>query len=563
MSASLPAIREWRSSLLESGHYVAGQACRGLETALADLVQARPRGDWWAGEAAAEASVRHTDAVSRLAVLDDAWAVVSAALGMTVDAVAAIERLVQEADSVAQLHGLVVSPEGDVLDPAGLSPGAPEVTALLVQASRLAQEADATLAATLSRAITPIESNSWNSFGRSCGDVAIERAAVPAASMLMASPSRLSMSSASPSLSATGGTGADEVAWWGGLTSAEQEQAIAEHPDLVGATDGLPAWARDQANRMLLDREERLLIGREIALRPPQDGLLTSLFEAATIGAAGGGARRVEYAQTVSKLAALRAVRQVLGATDGQVRQLLLVDMSGRDAKVAVSVGDVDRAEHVAVLVDGFTTTAGRDLVGADAAATQLTTLARRESMGWGDRGDVATVTWMGYDAPQLADTFRSSHSVVLRSSAEVGSAPLAAFLAGVGRGRHLTLVGHSYGSTTAGVAVARRDSEVDDLVVMGSPGLGVPTDRLGLPPSNVHVLEADEDLVADLGWFGPDPDRISGVDVLCTSGGVLPDGSTGLHSLGHSEYLAPGSTSQWNVAAVVAGSRIRVRRVS
>lgn len=562
MSGSVLGIGQWRSAPLESGHAVAVRARSGLAHAHADLLQAQPRGDWWTGEAAAEASVRHTVAVSRLAALDEAWGVAMAALGLSVDVLASTERALQQADSLAHAHGLVVSPDGEVIDPAGVSPAAAEVRALLGHASQLAQEADVTLAAALSRAMAHLASTPGSAVGASGVGVGVglEWAASPVSVMLLTAPRRgTSLSSSSPSPAAA----ADVVAWWGGLTSAERAQAVAECPNLVGATDGLPAWARDQANRVLLDCEERLLVGREIALRPSPDGLLTGLAEAATIGTFGGGARRVEYTEVVSKLAAIQAVRQVLGSTDGQVRQLLLVDMSGRDAKVAVSVGDLDRADHVAVLVDGFTTTAGRDLVGADAAATQLTTLARRESMGWGDRGDVATVTWMGYDAPQLADTLLSSHSVVLRSSAEAGSVALAAFLASVGGGRHLTLIGHSYGSTTAGVAVARGNTAVDDLVVMGSPGLGVPTDRLGLPLPRVHVLEADEDLVADLGWFGPDPDRISGVDLLGTSGERLPDGSTGLQSVGHSEYLAPGSTSQWNVAAVVAGSGTRVRRAS
>ncbi len=60
---------------------------------------------------------------------------------------------------------------------------------------------------------------------------------------------------------------------------------------------------------------------------------------------------------------------------------------------------------------------------------------------------------------------------------------------------------------------------------------------------------------MADLGWFGRDPSRLAGVDLLSTTAGPLPDGRAGLASSGHSQYLVPGTTSQWNVAAVVAGA--------
>ena len=132
------------------------------------------------------------------------------------------------------------------------------------------------------------------------------------------------------------------------------------------------------------------------------------------------------------------------------------------------------------------------------------------------------------------------------------------AFLRGLPSDRHVTVVGHSYGSTTAGLAVARGDTWVDDLVVLGSPGLGADTSTdLGLPPRHVHVLEADDDPVADLGWFGRDPSGLPGVDRLSTEGVELPDGSPGQRSVGHSGYLVPGTTSQWNVAAVVVGAPV------
>ncbi|MEP6651043.1 MAG: alpha/beta hydrolase [Lapillicoccus sp.] len=356
---------------------------------------------------------------------------------------------------------------------------------------------------------------------------------------------------------------ADRAGWWAGLTPAQQEAAVTQLPQVVGPGDGLPAWARDRANRVLLDRAETDLAAQVTALQPAPrswrellpDGS-AELAGMTTIGTFGGGTRRVAYQQAVAKLDAVRATKQVLDQQDGRARQLLAFDGSGRSARVAVSVGDLDGAAHVAVVVPGFTTTVERDLGGADRVSADLADQAGRAAGLIGDRRDVAVVSWLGYDIPQAADTLRSSHSVVLRESAEAGAASLAAFLKGVPPDRHLTLVGHSYGSTTAGLAVARGGTQVDDLVVLGSPGLGVPTAAaLDLPASHVHVLEADDDPVADLGWFGRDPGDLPDVDQLSTEQARLPDGSNGARSVGHSSYLAPGTTSQWNVAAVVAGA--------
>src|SRR5690606_8157801 len=42
--------------------------------------------------------------------------------------------------------------------------------------------------------------------------------------------------------------------WWLSLTPEQQEQVIADYPELVGWLDGVPASARDTANRLWLAR---------------------------------------------------------------------------------------------------------------------------------------------------------------------------------------------------------------------------------------------------------------------------------------------------------------------
>jgi hypothetical protein len=117
----------------------------------------------------------------------------------------------------------------------------------------------------------------------------------------------------------------------------------------------------------------------------------------------------------------------------------------------------------------------------------------------------------------------------------------------------HLTALGHSYGSLTTGLAL-RPGTPVDDVVFFGSPGIGTSDVReLGLQPGRVHVVEARRDAVADLAAFGTDPNQLDGVTGLSARAAVV-DGRRLSESTGHSSYLTAGSTSQYGIAAVVAG---------
>ncbi len=67
------------------------------------------------------------------------------------------------------------------------------------------------------------------------------------------------------------------------------------------------------------------------------------------------------------------------------------------------------------------------------------------------------------------------------RELAEAGSDRLAGFMTGMHASRqygagdaHMTLVGHSYGSTTSGIAATKvKPGVIDDLALCGSPGMG------------------------------------------------------------------------------------------
>jgi hypothetical protein len=221
----------------------------------------------------------------------------------------------------------------------------------------------------------------------------------------------------------------------------------------------------------------------------------------------------------------------------------------------------VDAAEHVAAFTPGFTTTVAGDLKGYDAAMQRLAVLSSDMALKHGDSGRVATVTWIGYEAPQWDEIPDPGHSVVSDSAARAGATSLDGFLNGIGAAHdlsgqplHLTALGHSYGSLTTGLAL-QQVTPVHDAVVFGSPGLDATSvNALHVPAGHVYVEHDQGDMIADLGAFGNAPDDLTGIGRLSTGAAIGVDGQPLSATHGHSGYLDDASTSQYNMAAVVVG---------
>ena len=306
--------------------------------------------------------------------------------------------------------------------------------------------------------------------------------------------------------------------WWAGLDAAERGRLVAERPELVGGLDGVPATDRDRANRHRLAAARSEARAEEAALdvaREHADGF--------------GDLQDLE-----GRLAAVRARLGRLAAVDAAVAGPGhdLLDLDPASGRAAVAVGDVDHAGHVGVFVPGFTARP-EDLPGRVA---ELDALAARASPG------TSVVAWYDYAAPQWSGIADPARSVLGTRPATDAAGRLTSFLTGMSAARpgpvHLTAIGHSYGTLTVAQALPAAPA-VDDVVLLGSPGVTPPPDR----PGHVWVGEARGDPIADTGWFGADPSSTPGVHRLDTRG-----------SHGHEGYLRPGSTSAAGVAAVVAG---------
>ncbi|AGJ56318.1 hypothetical protein F750_3872 [Streptomyces sp. PAMC 26508] len=350
--------------------------------------------------------------------------------------------------------------------------------------------------------------------------------------------------------------------WWAGLTQEQREEYLAVYPDQIGNLDGIPALVRDAANRDNL----QLLIGK---LEGRDDE------------------------KSMTQLAGLREIDRQLGAAakPGEPPMFLLGVSDEGNGRAIVSYGNPDTSKNVAAYVPGLNTSLDEDFAKND--------LKRALDTAKGSRyhdPSSAAIAWLGYDAPQLVDGFHSL-AVAGDGRAVEGGRRFNEFTGGLAATNengdpHITAIGHSYGSRTVGAAAQQGDGlpGVDDIVLVGSPGVGVDrAEDLGLDKEHVFVGAAENDVVtklpakqqvaagavaalsgpfvyvvgdiADQGdddlWFGKDPAseafgarrfRVDDGPSLASSGGLSLDA--------HSQYFDPrrDAASAHNISLIAAG---------
>ena len=362
-------------------------------------------------------------------------------------------------------------------------------------------------------------------------------------------------------------------AWWAALTDEERQACIERDPLKYGNLDGIDMASRDKANRLAL-------YGREDAdgNHVPGTGLLdeakTKFDDAKRVyeknmfnGALSGDEINdlaSAYFRAERDLEDLQKIDEHLRtkqALDGTPLSLLALDTSGEQVKAAVAVGDVDHAQHVANFTPGMGTNVRDSLDNyVDVADRMRDNTVEQANI---EPSDVAVVAWLNYDAPtDVTKTF--DPSVASTEKAHEGADRLAGFLTGVrswrneqGGSLHLTSIGHSYGSTTTGLAMLKMgEGVVDDHIYLASPGSAAYTvGALGVDPSHVWVSAVPEgDMVQGMGpdvTFGRNPEQLEGIQHLSgdATGAQGYDPQPSSPVANHSSYFAPPKPGERNEA--------------
>jgi hypothetical protein len=300
------------------------------------------------------------------------------------------------------------------------------------------------------------------------------------------------------------GTAAGVARWWEGLSDSQRSAVIHHTPAVVGNLDGVPAWARDVANRRML-AEDLGRLGSSAATGTLSDADAAMLANARAADLALAASGDIADPRTGAPVTVQLYLYEP-AAYDG-------------DGRVAIAIGDLDQARHIAVAVPGMGTE-------ASTLGTSVPEVVYAAATGY-TAEPIAVMTWHGYDAPSIAvmdgnddDPIDDAADwiaevgdladVVTIGRATSGAAALAGDVSGLRAMRdrddvHLTVIGNSYGSTTVAIAADEFALAADDVVLTGSPGAGRAGNAgdLTTGTTNTWVGSASDDPVSYLGRTG------------------------------------------------------------
>lgn len=348
--------------------------------------------------------------------------------------------------------------------------------------------------------------------------------------------------------------------WWAGLSETERDQLLATRFDELGRLRGLPAPVLDDANQRRIEVDQARFgaqqadLDARIAQRATELGIDPSDESAMRNDPALADlldARQDNDRLLTNAAAAAERVAEADSLSSDQIYVLSYdpVGPGSQDGALAIAYGNPDEADNLAVVVPGTATTLETFYPNADAAAL-------RAQMDAAEPGsNNVSIAWLGYDAPEFTDLTVASPDQAIAGGGLLVS-DVEGYLA-AGNDPHVTVLGHSYGSTTVGYA-AMNGLAADDIAFLGSPGVGASSvDQLS--PGEGHVwagaTEHDPIVQGTSGdWFTADGSSTGPYD---TSFGANQFGAASGANLvdAHMEYYLPGSESLGNLGNIATGN--------
>ena len=297
--------------------------------------------------------------------------------------------------------------------------------------------------------------------------------------------------------------------WWASLARAAQKDLVARMPEVIGNLAGVDYASRNTANRAQLATE--------------------------LVDAQAGVTKNPLDPRAAQQLAAIKAIQGALNAA-GKAKRYLVELTADRPPLAAVAIGSLDTAKMITFMVPGMGTLstdmqlwsrAAQNVYDAQGAAGAIK---RR-----------AVVAWIGYRTPPegmeaTRDTYATRGALLLQRD-----------LSGVRAARAdrqqpvLNVVAHSYGATTAALALSGADLGIASFVMLGSAGVDPHiVSANDIHAARVFVAEARADLEARWGRI----ERRNPVDAAFGAFRIPVDGSRGLLGVtGHEPIVH----SPWN----------------
>lgn len=333
------------------------------------------------------------------------------------------------------------------------------------------------------------------------------------------------------------GTSAEDAnRWWRALSRGQQDRLTAAHPPELGNLNGIPVDVRSAINKAVMNDD--LHRGE------------------------GDAARYNNARRTQEGLAAAAAAKDLHGHPPEVFLLRYQPEAFGGEGAAAIAMGNPDTAANTAVLVSG----AGANVrEGTLAEPDGVHLYEESNHADWAK--PTAVVVWVGYDAPNTAfDPGLYEPSMARRGARLLAAEVNALAVTHQGEPTHMTVVGHSYGSTVVSDA-ATYGMRTNDVVLLGSPG----TDRahsaadFRLPPGgHLYVGAASGDAVTwapahlrtgplalSLGGLGDDP-AVDGFGSTRFKAEVPGYSVNPIND--HMHYFDDGSESLFSVADVASG---------
>lgn len=358
---------------------------------------------------------------------------------------------------------------------------------------------------------------------------------------------------------------AEVATWWQRLDDEQRHTLITSMPAVIGNLEGVSYASRDEANRAWLDAQ---LADAHAALDAAKAPL--PWWEATAAGVTTAQALRIAEANT--RLAALTNIRSTLDTLVGGAPRFLVSLTGDVPPLAAVSVGDLDTADVVTYAVPGMGTTTEGMSDWARAAKNIADAQARV------DPRSHAVVAWIGYKTPPVP-ALQGGLEVMGTDFATAGAAKLDTALGGLDATRpdaQVNVVAHSYGTTTAAIALTDPGTHVDAFVSLGSAGLPPEIDQASdLHASEVFAGQAQDVMAIDpapgdqWAWTGRlSPEHpVNPIDPGFGAHGFSVAGSPGMTGVGDHSALMPNGTgyldadtaSIINVAYATTGQAAKV----